>query len=596
MRDFRADSTSTIARGHRFPAAHARKRTRLDAKFMALGSLWWLLVLARSRMIPHPSILELAGCVLLISIATIAPVRRPHARSYTFAEPALFGVLLWTGPLCAGIAGLLGTYLAARFSPLLQGRRAEARQAGMRMVVACLAAGGGWLRPLADRASSRFPEIPPEAAYGAIAAGAFTLSIFLLATLLPWRTGGERARERREAQYIGRVVFAAGMTPVLLLYPFSARSEAGVVLCVAAFWVMGARVLGLEAEVDGLRDQAKTATAIGAAGITDHGGSADPAPLLRHFLELANEYIHADRAIIWLLDEQAKEFELVAACPDAGAFGGRRYGLVDGLIGLAAAQDRVRVVADASRAPGREGRREEPEAWLLYPLAVEGRLLGVAQWIRPSTRPFTLAEAKPLATLVPQAALALEHMRQRAAIHALAATDGLTGLWNQRKMREVLRDEMSRATRYYRPVAILMMDVDNFKSYNDTYGHPMGDLLLKRFAGILRSGIRSQDRVGRFGGEEFLAILPETGLEEAALLAERIRARAEAESYVVINGERAYRTVSIGIAAYPAHSADAVALLAAADEALYRAKRAGKNRVGTALALSGGWSTPVGES
>jgi diguanylate cyclase (GGDEF)-like protein len=124
-----------------------------------------------------------------------------------------------------------------------------------------------------------------------------------------------------------------------------------------------------------------------------------------------------------------------------------------------------------------------------------------------------------------------------------------------------------------------MLDVDSFKAFNDTYGHPQGDNLLRSIASILQANVRSVDFLGRYGGEEFLIVLPETAKDDACRLAERIRGAVEEQAFVIVEGEAIRRTVSVGVASYPEDALNAGELVQRADEALYRAKRAGKNRV-----------------
>ena len=187
-----------------------------------------------------------------------------------------------------------------------------------------------------------------------------------------------------------------------------------------------------------------------------------------------------------------------------------------------------------------------------------------------------------LDALIPQTAIALEGVYIRARMQDAAATDGLTELWNHRRLYELLREEVRRAVRYKRPLAVLMMDVDSFKTFNDTYGHPQGDQLLRVVAGILKGSARAVDHVGRYGGEEFLVILPETSKEDACQMAERIRSEIEARACVVIADQAIHRTMSLGVVSYPEDADSADELMQRADAALYRAKRSGKNRVSSA--------------
>ena len=160
----------------------------------------------------------------------------------------------------------------------------------------------------------------------------------------------------------------------------------------------------------------------------------------------------------------------------------------------------------------------------------------------------------------------------------LAETDPLTDTYNRRALVEKLAGELDRTTRYGTVLTCLMLDIDNFKSINDTYGHLMGDRVLRLLAGILRREQRSVDVVARYGGEEFVVLLPETGLSGARIFAERILRRVAGHDFG--EGGRPVRvTVSIGIATYPDERVnDGESLLRLADTNLYKAKNDGRNR------------------
>ena len=167
----------------------------------------------------------------------------------------------------------------------------------------------------------------------------------------------------------------------------------------------------------------------------------------------------------------------------------------------------------------------------------------------------------------------------QAALEQLASRDGLTGLYNHRTFYVLLGDELARAKRFQRPVSLLLLDIDHFKRVNDTHGHLAGDAALRDLCELLRREARAIDRVCRYGGEEITLILPETDIEAAVRLAERLRAAVEAQAFDVGTGTPPHLTVSIGAASWPAHADNAQALVAAADAALYAAKRGGRNRV-----------------
>jgi two-component system, cell cycle response regulator len=173
-------------------------------------------------------------------------------------------------------------------------------------------------------------------------------------------------------------------------------------------------------------------------------------------------------------------------------------------------------------------------------------------------------------------------------LRKLSITDGLTELFNHRHMHELLHEEFERSRRSGEPMAVAMLDLDRFKQVNDTYGHPTGDVILYETAQILRDTAREIDMPGRYGGEEFIVILPNTGEEAAARFAERIRERVH--GYVFRDGDTEVRmSVSCGVGSFPAPGIDTPeALLKQADDALYEAKHTGRNRVVRASELPPG--------
>jgi two-component system cell cycle response regulator len=162
----------------------------------------------------------------------------------------------------------------------------------------------------------------------------------------------------------------------------------------------------------------------------------------------------------------------------------------------------------------------------------------------------------------------------------LAVTDPLTGLYNRRDLESHAGSLVNRAAERGKPLSMLIMDIDHFKSINDTYGHEAGDDVLREFSDRLRSCIRGVDLACRYGGEEFVVVMPDTDLGVANRVAERIRRRIAGEIFSVERGARAVEvTVSVGIATLAGISDTAPVILKRADEALYRAKRSGRNRV-----------------
>ena len=164
-------------------------------------------------------------------------------------------------------------------------------------------------------------------------------------------------------------------------------------------------------------------------------------------------------------------------------------------------------------------------------------------------------------------------------LKTISMTDGLTGIENRRSLEDRLKEVWSHSVRLHEPVAVVMCDIDKFKSVNDNYGHQVGDAVLKEFARLLKDEAREIDRVGRYGGEEFLLILPGTVLDAAVTFAERLREKVESHTFLYEGGSLT-RTMSCGVAGSPHPKVkDQEALVRAADEALYVAKETGRNRV-----------------
>lgn len=205
----------------------------------------------------------------------------------------------------------------------------------------------------------------------------------------------------------------------------------------------------------------------------------------------------------------------------------------------------------------------------------DGRSLGVLVALRRA-HPFTSQEADTLMVIGYLVALALESARLHQELRQIAITDGLTGVYTRRYFFERLDEEERRAARSQRPFAIVMMDLDGFKAYNDRYGHLAGDRLLQRVSWSLQRAVRQSDVVARYGGDEFVVLLPETSKVEALAVAERIReALRNVTAPFPAPNEGGVLTASLGVAAYPDDATTSEDLVARADAALYRAKAAG---------------------
>jgi diguanylate cyclase (GGDEF)-like protein len=197
--------------------------------------------------------------------------------------------------------------------------------------------------------------------------------------------------------------------------------------------------------------------------------------------------------------------------------------------------------------------------------------------------PFAPEEHDVFRYLVGQASASVENVSLHEMVSQQAVTDELTGLANNRSLRDWLAREAARAQRFSHDLSLLMLDIDDFKQVNDTYGHLQGDAVLRMVGRVLESEARAVDQPARYGGEEFVIALPETDTEGAAGLAERVRSLIAAEGVPRVDGDGTIGvTASIGVASIPATARDVSELIAVADTALYEAKRAGKDRVAAA--------------
>ena len=216
---------------------------------------------------------------------------------------------------------------------------------------------------------------------------------------------------------------------------------------------------------------------------------------------------------------------------------------------------------------------------LAVPLRSMGSVLGVlALYDRVDGRPFDPTDDDALRTLAGQASIAIDNVQLHQEAQRLSTTDALTGLWNFRYLSMSLAREIERSTRFQRPLAVLMLDLDLFKQVNDQHGHARGDAVLRELAQRVQEQIREVDTFARYGGEEFVVVLPETTVEGATQLAERICVAVRREPFHTDGEEPLTVTVSVGGAAFPAHGSSAATLMRAADRALYVAKNEGRDR------------------
>lgn len=227
-------------------------------------------------------------------------------------------------------------------------------------------------------------------------------------------------------------------------------------------------------------------------------------------------------------------------------------------------------------------------AFACLPLASVEGLLGMLYVGCSEASGLTAETVQKLEQISVYSAFPLQRVLLQQDFRTLAYSDPMTGLDNFRQFEETLADEMARAERYDRPLSLILLDIDHFKSFNDTLGHPAGDALLGQLGIVLRNCLRNVDRPARYGGEEFVVICPETGEREAYLIAERIRRSVEETAFALLekrsnetstSEETTRVTVSLGCATFPRDARTARELVKCADIALYAAKAGGRNTV-----------------
>jgi diguanylate cyclase (GGDEF)-like protein len=225
------------------------------------------------------------------------------------------------------------------------------------------------------------------------------------------------------------------------------------------------------------------------------------------------------------------------------------------------------------------GRRTDVRSFMCVPLLSKGRVIGVMNVNHPEPSAFDAESLATMRVLATHIAIAIENAELFQFVRTLAEKDSLTLLYNHGAFHEKLQVELERASRYGRPLAVMMLDLDNFKSLNDTYGHLVGDRVLVMTAGVLCAHLRKSDIPARYGGDEFAVILPETDLEAASAIASRIAAGITRVRVEPGRGEMLSFSVSIGYAACRPDSRNRQAILSVADRLMYESKRRGRGGV-----------------
>jgi diguanylate cyclase (GGDEF)-like protein len=316
--------------------------------------------------------------------------------------------------------------------------------------------------------------------------------------------------------------------------------------------------------------------------------STDPEQTYLAILMNSKKLLQAERASLLVFDETRNELTLKAAVGISAALSDvSPMRLGEGISGGALQAGQPIIVRDLdvagiARAP-RE-RRYKTKSFISYPITIGGRKVGILNLTdKTGGGSYDEVDLSLLEIIAPQVALALERaewQEKAAQFQLMSITDPLTGLPNRRYLEERLMEEVNRSKRYEHPMSCLMIDIDDFKLYNDLNGHQAGDLALQMTAQALKSALRSADVASRYGGEEFCILLPQTTLPEAGVIAERIREKIESTSFPHARSQPLGAvTISIGMATFSAIVNTAERIIWAADRALYEAKSEGKNQI-----------------
>jgi diguanylate cyclase (GGDEF)-like protein len=241
---------------------------------------------------------------------------------------------------------------------------------------------------------------------------------------------------------------------------------------------------------------------------------------------------------------------------------------------LVASKAAVEAAATALMVKRSEGRNRI----LAAPLVAGPRIIGVVEGVRTATsRSFSVRDCRVLEAVTSSIALSLSNSVRIADAERLSLTDELTRLHNARYLRQFLVNEIKRARRYHTKVSALFLDLDDFKNVNDLHGHLVGSHCLMEIAALVLPSVRDTDCVVRYGGDEFVVILPEAGPEDAAIVGERIRAKVERHRFTGGRRLKISLTVSMGVAVFPDNALSPHQLISAADQAMYAAKAGNKN-------------------
>jgi diguanylate cyclase (GGDEF)-like protein len=316
--------------------------------------------------------------------------------------------------------------------------------------------------------------------------------------------------------------------------------------------------------------------------------------VLRLVMGRAQDLLRVSRISLLLLDERTQELRFeVASGPGAEKLAALRLPMGEGLAGWVAKEGQSVLVQDVQHDPRFAARFDavsghSTRSLIAVPLVSKGRTLGVIEVVSgEQERDLTPEDLLTVQTLADHAAIAIENAQAFERIRELTIVDDHTGLYNARHLHRVLEAEVTRSERYGRPFSLVFVDLDKFKEVNDRHGHQAGSAALCEVGEVLRAGLRETDIPTRYGGDEYVILLPEADRAQAMMVADRLRAAIAGHAFLTARGLSVHLTASFGVATWPLDGRKAEELLGRADAAMYLVK--GRSR--DAVAHAGGSGT-----